>query len=95
VRIDDLKLRWPTKIAALFWPDGEVNTLQTAGVLLCRRLATFLWWFGGLIQLAMGDWRRERENRRREEREALRCAMVETRARCTGAAEGCEPLDRR
>ena len=73
MRIDDLKLRWPMKIAALFWPDGEVNTLQTAGVLLCRRLATFLWWFGGLIQLAMGDRRRERESPARGERGSEMC----------------------
>jgi hypothetical protein len=68
VRIDDLKLRWPTKIASIFRPDGEVKTLTKAGVLLCRRLATFLWWCGGFTQPEMGDRRRERESPARGER---------------------------
>ena len=68
MRIDDLKLRWPTKIVALFRPDGEDKTLEKAGVLLFRRLATFLWWFGGLIRPEMGDRGRERESPARGER---------------------------
>jgi hypothetical protein len=68
VRIDDLKLRWPTKIAPFFRPDGEVNTLKTAGFLLCRRLETFLWRFGGFTRPEMGDRRRERESPARGER---------------------------
>jgi len=68
VRIDDLKLRWPTKIAPFFRPDGEVNTLTMAGVLLCRRLETFLWRCGGFRRPEMGDQRRERESPARGER---------------------------
>ena len=38
----------------------------------------------------------EREGVAGERRERLRdCATVRTRVWCTGAAEGCEPLDRR
>jgi hypothetical protein len=75
VRIDDLKLRWPTKIAPFFRPDGEVKTLKTAGVLLCRRLATFLLWCGGLRRPERGDRKRERVAGERRERlwVILRC----------------------
>ena len=76
VRIDDLKLRWPTKIAALFRPDGEEKTLEKAGVLLFRRLATFLWWFGGLRRPEMGDRGRERESPARGERSSGLCYGV-------------------
>jgi hypothetical protein len=68
VRIDDFKLRWPTKIAPLFRPDGAVKTLNKAGVLLFRSLETFLWWCGGFKRPEMGDRRRERESPGRGER---------------------------
>jgi len=44
-----------------------------AGVLLCRRLETFLWRCGGVEASDGRRWeiRGERESRRREEREAL------------------------
>jgi len=93
VRIDDWKLQWPTKIAPFYRPDGEVKTLKTAGVLLCRRLETFMWWCGGFKRPEMGDRRRERESRWREEREALGYTTVWTLARYTDEAESCEPLD--
>jgi hypothetical protein len=76
VRIDDLKLRWPTKIAPFFRPDGEVKTLNMAGVLLCRRLETFLWWCGGFKRLEMGDRRRERDSPARGERGSEMCYGV-------------------
>jgi hypothetical protein len=63
-----LKLRWPTKIVPFFRPDGEAKTLKTAGVLLYRRLETFLWWFGSLKEPEMGDRMRERESPARGER---------------------------
>jgi len=63
---------WPTNIAAFFRPDREEKTLKMAGVLLYRRVETFLWWFGGFTRLEMGDRMRERENRRWEERETPR-----------------------
>jgi hypothetical protein len=67
---------WPTKIAAFFRLDREEKTLQTAGVLLYRRLATFLLWFGGFTRPEMGDRLRERESSARGERHfeiLLRC----------------------
>jgi len=76
VRIDDLKLRWPTKIAPFFRPDGEVKTLKTAGFLLCRRLATFLWCFRGFRRPEMGDRRRERDSPARGERGSGVCYGV-------------------
>jgi hypothetical protein len=91
-RIDDLKLRWQPTIAALFRPNGAEKTLKPAGVLLVMRIATFLWWFGSFRWPEMGDRKRERERRRREERGSLRSATVWTRAWCNGAVEGCEPL---
>jgi hypothetical protein len=63
-----LKLRWPTKIAAFFRPDGEDKTLKKAGGLLYRRLATFLWWFGSFTRPKMGDRMREKESPARGER---------------------------
>ena len=60
--IDGLKLRWPTKITALFRPDGEEKTLKTAGFLLYMRISTFLWCFGSLNRPAMVDRRTERES---------------------------------
>jgi len=61
-RIIGLKLPWPTKIPPFFRPDGEAKMLKTAGVLLYRRLATFLWWFGSFTRPEMGDRMRERES---------------------------------
>jgi hypothetical protein len=65
-----LKLRWPTKIAALFRPDGEEKTLKTAGVLIYMRIETFVWWFGSFKRREMGDRRRERESPARGERDS-------------------------
>jgi hypothetical protein len=84
---------WLTKIAAFFRPDREEKTLKPAGVLLYRRIETFLWWFGFFTRPEMGD--RMRERIAGERRERLRdCATVWTRAWYTSAAEGWEPLDR-
>jgi hypothetical protein len=93
-RIDDLKLRWPTKIAALFRPDEAEKTMITTRFFLYSRVETFLWWCGGWRRPESGDRMRERERRRREERGSLRSATVWTRAWCNGAVGGCEPLDR-
>jgi len=79
LRIDDLKLRWSTKIAPFFRPDGELNKLQTAWVLFCRRLATFLWWCGGFTRPEMEDRRRERESPARGERGSEMCYGVNAR----------------
>jgi len=67
-RIVGLKLRWPTKIAPFFRPDGEETTLNTAGVLLYRSLETFLWCFESFKRPEMGDRMRERESPARGER---------------------------
>jgi hypothetical protein len=75
-RIVGLKLRWPTKIAAFFRPDGEEKTLKKAGFLLYRRLATSLWWCGGFTRPEMGDRMRERESPARGERETVNARMV-------------------
>ena len=83
-RIDDLKLRWPVTFAAFFRPDEAEETMKTTGVLLCRRLETFLWWCGGWRRPEVGDRRRET---------VWGCTMVWTLAWYTGAAEVCEPLD--
>jgi hypothetical protein len=84
---------WPTKIAAFFRLDREEKTLQTDEVFLYRRLTTFLWWFGGFTRPEMGD--RLRERIVGERRETLRdFTTVWTPAWYTGAAEGCELLDR-
>ena len=75
-RIVGLKLRVADEIAAFFQPDGEEKTLKAAGVLLYRRLATFLWWLGGFTRPEMGDRMRERESLARGERDFevwLRC----------------------
>jgi hypothetical protein len=67
---------WPTTIAAFFRPDREEKTLKTAGVLLYRRVETFLWWFRGFTRPEMGDRMRERESPARGERDSeilLRC----------------------
>jgi hypothetical protein len=64
------------KIAAFFRPDREEKTLKTAGVLLYRRVETFLWWFGGFTRPEMEDRMRERESSARGERDSeilLRC----------------------
>jgi hypothetical protein len=55
---------WPTKIVAFFQPDREAKTVKPAGVLLYKRLETFLWWFGGFKRPEMGDRMRERETPR-------------------------------
>jgi hypothetical protein len=69
-RIVGLKLRWPTKVAPFFRPDGEEKTLKNAGGLLYRRLETFLWWFGSFTRPEMGDRMRERESPARGERDS-------------------------
>jgi hypothetical protein len=81
-----LKLRWPTKIAALFREDGEVKTLKTAGVLLYMRIATFMWWFGSFRWPEMGDRERERESPARGERCSGLCygENASTVHRCSG-----------
>jgi hypothetical protein len=78
-RIVGLKLRWPTKIAPLFRPHGEEKTLNTAGVLLYRRLETFMWWFGCFTGPEMGDRMRERESPARGERVSEICYGVNAR----------------
>jgi len=78
-RIVGLKLRWPTKIAPFFGPDGEETTLKTAGVLLYRRLETFVWWFGSFTRPEMGDRMRERESPARGERDSEICYGVNAR----------------
>jgi hypothetical protein len=78
-RIVGLKLWWPTKIAPFFRPDGEAKTLRTAGVLLYRRLASFLWWFGSFTRPEMGDRIRERESPARGERDSEICYGVNER----------------
>jgi hypothetical protein len=61
---------WPTKIAAFFRPDKEEKTLKPDGVLLYRRVETFLWLFGGFIRPEIGDRMRERESPARGERDS-------------------------
>ena len=63
-----MKFWWPTKIAVVFRPDEAAKTLKTVGLLLYRRLATFLWWFGSFKRPEKGDRRRERESPARGER---------------------------
>jgi hypothetical protein len=75
-RIVGLKLRWPTKIAALFRPDEAEKTMKTTKFFLYSRVETFLWWCGGWRRPESGDRMRERERRRREERGSLRSATV-------------------
>ena len=75
-RIIDLKLRWPTKIAAFFQPNEAAKTLKTTEVLLYIRLEIFMWWFGGLRRPKIGDRMRERKSPARGERSSevlLRC----------------------
>ena len=54
--------------AAFFRPYEAEETMKNTGVLIFRRLATFLWWFGGWIRPEMGDRRGERESPARRER---------------------------
>jgi len=63
----------------LFRPDEGARTMKTAGVLLSRRLETFLWWFGGFTRSEMGDRRRERESPARGERGSEICYSVNAR----------------
>jgi len=73
------ELRWPTKIAALFRPDGKEKTLKTAGFFIYMRIETFLWWFGSFKRPEMGDRRRERESPARGERDSEMCYGVNAR----------------
>ena len=60
------------EIVTVFRLDEAAKMLKIAGVLLYRRVETVLWWFGSFKRPKMGDRMRDRENRRREERDAPR-----------------------
>ena len=64
-----MKLRWLTKIAAVFRPDEAAKTLTKAGVLLYSMVETFMWWFGGLRWPEIEDRMRERESSARGEKD--------------------------
>jgi len=68
--------------------------LKLAGVLLYRRLETFMWLFGGFKRPEMGDRMRERESPARGERDSEMLLRCEREHGTPVQLKVCEPLDR-